>query len=79
MATPSAPRRLTIATRESALALWQGWHDKIGRAERKLVTELGLDYRNVGLFVRGSALYDFDVMGGNTARTPLATAAAGYS
>jgi hypothetical protein len=37
----------------------------------KIVTELGLDYKDVGLFVRGSALYDFDVMGGNTARTRL--------
>ena len=26
MANPSAPRRLTIATRESALALWQAEH-----------------------------------------------------
>ncbi|MGD9599499.1 MAG: DUF1302 domain-containing protein [Steroidobacteraceae bacterium] len=37
----------------------------------KVVSELGLRYGDVGMFVRGSALYDFDAMGGNTARTPL--------
>ncbi|MEZ5533827.1 MAG: DUF1302 domain-containing protein [Steroidobacteraceae bacterium] len=41
----------------------------------KVVSELGLQYGDVGMFVRGSALYDFDVMGGNTARTPLSKAA----
>lgn len=41
----------------------------------KITTELSLNYRDVGLFVRGSGLYDFDVMGNNTARTPLSEAA----
>jgi hypothetical protein len=36
------------------------------------VTELSLKYRDTaGLFVRGSGLYDFYVMGDNTERTPL--------
>ena len=37
----------------------------------KILSEFGLEYQDVGMFVRGSALYDFDVMGGNTARTRL--------
>lgn len=37
----------------------------------KIVSEFGLQYGDVGMFVRGSALYDFDAMGGNTARTRL--------
>lgn len=41
----------------------------------KIVTELGLNYEDVGLFVRGAALYDFDVMGDNTARTRLSDSA----
>ncbi|MBX3694142.1 MAG: DUF1302 domain-containing protein [Steroidobacteraceae bacterium] len=41
----------------------------------KIVTEFGLNYEDVGLFVRGAALYDFDVMGGNTARTRLSDSA----
>ncbi len=45
-------------------------HGLFSRAA-KIVSEIGLDYKDVGLFVRGSALYDFDVMDGNTARTPL--------
>lgn len=45
-------------------------HGLFSRAA-KIVSEIGLDYQNVGLFVRGSALYDFDVMDGNTGRTPL--------
>jgi hypothetical protein len=40
-------------------------------AALKAVTELSLNYRQVGAFVRASALYDFDVKDGNTARTPL--------
>ncbi len=36
------------------------------------VTELSLKYKDTaGLFVRGSGLYDFYVMGNNTERTPL--------
>jgi hypothetical protein len=38
----------------------------------KAVSELSLNYRNVGVFVRGSGLYDIDVEDGNTERTPLA-------
>lgn len=41
----------------------------------KIVSELGLNYQDVGLFVRGAALYDFDVMGDNTARTRLSDSA----
>jgi hypothetical protein len=43
----------------------------------KAVTEVSLNYRSVGAFVRASGLYDFDVEsnGGNTARTPLSPAA----
>ncbi len=38
----------------------------------KGVTELSLNYKDkVGVFVRGDGLYDFDVMGNNTDRTPL--------
>src|SRR6185312_8261590 len=38
----------------------------------KAVTELSLNYKDkAGLFVRGDGLYDFDVMGNNTQRTPL--------
>lgn len=41
----------------------------------KIVSEFGLNYEDVGLFVRGAALYDFDVMGDNTARTRLSDSA----
>ncbi len=43
----------------------------------KAVTELSLNYRSVGAFVRASGLYDIDIEsnGGNTARTPLSSAA----
>ncbi|MEZ5459843.1 MAG: DUF1302 domain-containing protein [Steroidobacteraceae bacterium] len=37
----------------------------------KAVTELSVNYRNVGAFVRASALHDLDVKSGNTERTPL--------
>ena len=40
------------------------------------VTEFALNYKErAGVFVRGSALYDYYVMGGNTDRTPLTHAA----
>ncbi|HNS27715.1 MAG TPA: DUF1302 domain-containing protein [Steroidobacteraceae bacterium] len=51
-------------------------HGLFSRAA-KIVSEIGVDYQDVGLFVRGAALYDFDVMDGNTARTPLSRAAEG--
>ena len=37
----------------------------------KAVTELSVNYRSVGGFVRASAFHDIDVKDGNTARTPL--------
>ncbi len=43
----------------------------------KAVSEVSLNYKQVGAFVRGSALYDFDVMGSGTARTPLVKDAEG--
>jgi len=49
-------------------------HGLFSRAA-KIVSEIGVDYQDVGLFVRGAALYDFDVMGDHTARTPLSRAA----
>lgn len=44
----------------------------------KASTEVSLRYRNVGAFVRASGLYDFDVMGSPTRRTPLPNAAIPY-
>lgn len=44
----------------------------------KASTELSVNYRNVGAFVRASALYDFDVMGSPTRRTELPSAAKPY-
>jgi hypothetical protein len=41
----------------------------------KLTTEFALKYRDFGAFARGSALYDYQVMGQQTARTPLSDAA----
>jgi len=41
----------------------------------KLLMELSLKYQNYGLFVRGSGLYDYQVMDQNTARTPISHAA----
>jgi hypothetical protein len=38
----------------------------------KAVSEVALNYRNVGAFVRGSGLYDHEVEDGNTERTALA-------
>ena len=40
----------------------------------KVVSELSLDRGNYGLFVRGSALYDFDVEEHDTRRTPISGA-----
>lgn len=37
----------------------------------KLTSELGLDYRNFGLFIRGTAFYDLENEKGNRERTPL--------
>jgi len=37
----------------------------------KITSELGLDYRNFGLFVRGSAFYDFENERGDRDRTEL--------
>jgi hypothetical protein len=37
----------------------------------KGVTELSLQWQNLGAFVRGSALYDFETIDNPTARTPL--------
>jgi len=37
----------------------------------KITPELLLKYRNYGAFVRGTYFYDFEVMGNDTARTPL--------
>ncbi|MCP5360057.1 MAG: DUF1302 domain-containing protein [Sinobacteraceae bacterium] len=41
----------------------------------KAVTELSVNYRQVGAFVRASGFYDFEVMDGNTARTPISKSA----
>ena len=40
----------------------------------KAVSELSLQWNNVGAFVRGSALYDLYNKGSNTRRTPLSRA-----
>lgn len=37
----------------------------------KITSELGMDYRNFGLFVRGTGFYDFVSERSNTDRTPL--------
>ncbi|MDH3454012.1 MAG: DUF1302 domain-containing protein, partial [Desulfuromonadales bacterium] len=37
----------------------------------KITSELALDYNNFGLFVRGSAFYDFEAQDGDRARTQL--------
>jgi hypothetical protein len=37
----------------------------------KITSELALDYNNFGVFVRGSAFYDFENEDGERARTPL--------
>jgi hydroxymethylbilane synthase len=54
MATPSAPRRLTIATRESALALWQAEHI------RALLAALypASDVRLLGMTTEGDRVLD---------------------
>lgn len=39
----------------------------------KLVAELSLEKGNFGLFVRGSALYDYEVQDSDTARTPISS------
>jgi hypothetical protein len=41
----------------------------------KGVTEMSLEWRNFGAFVRGSALYDVETMDDDTERTPLSDAA----
>ena len=43
----------------------------------KITPEMVLRYRNYGAFVRGTYFYDFEVMGNDTARTPLSDAAKG--
>jgi hypothetical protein len=44
----------------------------------KAITELSLNYKDkAGVFVRGDGLYDFEVMGDSTERTPLSHAAKG--
>jgi hydroxymethylbilane synthase len=54
MANPSAPRRLTIATRESALALWQAEHIRV------LLTALypSSDVRLLGMTTEGDRVLD---------------------
>ena len=54
MANPSAPRRLTIATRESALALWQAEHI------RALLAALypSSDVRLLGMTTEGDRVLD---------------------
>ncbi len=37
----------------------------------KITSDLALDYRNFGLFLRGTAFYDFESEQGDRARTPL--------
>lgn len=44
----------------------------------KASTEVSLNYKNVGAFVRASGLYDMSVEDGRTARTPLPSAAIPY-
>jgi Protein of unknown function (DUF1302) len=41
----------------------------------KVTSEISLKYHNYGAFVRGSGLYDFAVMDGNTRRTPISSEA----
>lgn len=41
----------------------------------KLTTELSVKYHDYGLFMRGTGLYDYQVMDGTTARTPLSDSA----
>ena len=43
----------------------------------KITPEMVLRFRNYGAFVRGTYFYDFEVMGNDTARTPLSDAAKG--
>ena len=41
----------------------------------KVISEIELNYKSFGGFIRGRALYDFELEGGRTARTPLSQAA----
>ena len=43
----------------------------------KITPEMVLKYKNYGAFIRGTYFYDFEVMGNDTARTPLSDAAKG--
>jgi len=54
MAAPSAPRRLTIATRESALALWQAEHIRA----RLAALYPGCDVSLLGMTTRGDQILD---------------------
>jgi hydroxymethylbilane synthase len=54
MVNASAPRRLTIATRESALALWQAEHIRAQLAARHPETEVAL----LGLTTQGDRILD---------------------
>ena len=54
MANPSAPRRLTIATRESALALWQAEHIRARLAALYPACEVGL----LGITTQGDRVLD---------------------
>jgi hypothetical protein len=47
------------------------YHDGVVSRAMKSVTELSLQYRSVGAFVRGSGLYDFQTAKRDQARTPL--------
>jgi hypothetical protein len=47
------------------------YHDGVVSRAMKGVTELSLQYKSVGAFVRGSGLYDFQTAKRDQARTPL--------
>ncbi len=47
------------------------YHDGVFSRALKGVTEMSLEYRNFGAFVRGSGLYDFQTAERGQARTPL--------
>ncbi len=51
------------------------YHDGVVSRALKAVTELSLEYRNFGAFVRASGLYDFETKDEDTQRTPLSKSA----
>ncbi len=51
------------------------YHDGVVSRALKAVTELSLEYRNFGAFVRASGLYDYETKNEDTQRTPLSKSA----